>query len=193
MSEYTVVVVDNLTNVDATSENKTVEVNPLSESVVQLESPTTEVIVESVTVQIDVIKNIEYTVEIIEDISSIDSSSSVLYDIPCDPTVYIGSAVRILASGTAVNALADSIANHNVIGIVENKSGFTLCDIRVSGITNEIFTGLDVTKTYYLSDTIAGAIQTTVPTISGHVKLKLGQPASDTKLFFLKGEPVIRV
>lgn len=116
----------------------------------------------------------------------------VLTNVTCDASVYQGAAVRMTGAGTAVNAIADSIANSNVIGIVESKPSSTLCNIRVLGVTSTIFTGLDVTKEYYLSDTIAGEINTTVPTTTGHVKIKLGQPFSATEFLVLKGEAIVR-
>lgn len=116
----------------------------------------------------------------------------VIPDIACDASVYIGSAVYIDNSNIAQNALADNILTSNVLGFVESKSSTVLCDVRVSGRTLENFTGLDVTKDYYLSDTVAGGIQTSVPTTSGHVKIRLGQPITDQRFVFLKGEPIIR-
>jgi hypothetical protein len=121
-----------------------------------------------------------------------DSSNVILVEVPCDSTVYVNAAVRMESTGIAYNALADSIANSNVIGIVISKSSATVCTIRVTGVTNDIFTGLDVTKEYYLSDTIAGEITTTVPSTSGHVRLKLGQPYSDSQFLIMKGERTTR-
>lgn len=121
-----------------------------------------------------------------------DISGIVLENVPCDPTVYVGAAVRMDALGTAFNALADNINTSNVIGIVESKDGATLCNIRVSGLTIGVFSTLDVTREYFLSDTVPGDITTTVPTSSGHIKLKLGQPFNDSRFLFMKGERVVR-
>ncbi len=95
--------------------------------------------------------------------------------------------------GTAINAIADDITTSNVIGVVESKSNSVLCDIRVLGITSGIYAGLDVTREYYLSDAIAGQITTTIPTASGHVVLKLGQPFSATEFLVTKGQAVVRI
>ena len=118
-------------------------------------------------------------------------SEVVLYNVPCDPTVYVKAAVKMIG-GTAFNALADSLANSNVIGVVESKPSSTLCNIRVLGVSPGIFSGLDETKEYFLSDTVDGEITTTVPTASGHIILRVGQPFSGTKLLVLKGVRIER-
>jgi len=122
-----------------------------------------------------------------------DSGGLVISGVACDPSVYIGSAVRMDATGTAFNAIATGLTTSNVIGIVESKQTSTNCTIRVSGTTIDIFTGLDVTKEYYLSDTIAGAITTTIPSLPTRIMLKLGQPFSDKSFLFMKGNRVERV
>jgi len=106
----------------------------------------------------------------------------VLFDLDCDSSVFVGAAVHFKSDGIIYNALADDINTSNIIGIVTEKSSDTVCDVRVNGTTDELFTGLDVTKQYYLSDTNAGRITTTVPTDSGHVVVNVGQPMSDKKL-----------
>lgn len=121
-----------------------------------------------------------------------DTSGILLKDVPCDVTVYVSAAVIMNGLGTALNALADSIANSNVIGIVVSKSSSTLCDIRVTGVTNDVFAGLDVSKEYYLSNTTPGGITTTPPITSGHIRLKLGQPFSGLSLLVAKGERVVK-
>ena len=92
----------------------------------------------------------------------------------------------------AQNAIATSINTSNVLGFVESKTSPTLCNVRVSGRTGENFSGLDVTKDYYLSASNAGEIDTVVPTTAGHVKIRLGQPITSTRFVYLKGEPVVR-
>ena len=77
--------------------------------------------------------------------------------------------------------------------VSSSKSTSILCDIRVTGVSEQVLSGLDVTKEYFLSDTVAGGIATTIPTASGYVKLKLGQPFSDKKFLMLKGERQVRL
>lgn len=130
--------------------------------------------------------------EVLVDPANIGSANVVLTNVDCEASVYVGAAVVMNSSGVARNALADSLANSNVIGIVESKSTSVLCNIRVIGATEAIFAGLDETLEYYLSDTVAGAITTTIPITSGHVMLKLGQPLSETRFVVLKGQRVER-
>lgn len=127
------------------------------------------------------------------DPNSLSGANVVLTDVPCNSSVYVGAAVRMTSGGTAVNAQGNSISNANVIGIVEEKSSTTICNIRVLGVSSSIFSGLDVTKEYYLSDSIAGLITTTIPTASGSVMLKLGQPFSSTEFLIIKGQQVVRL
>ncbi len=128
---------------------------------------------------------------VVVDISPPDPS--IIKNTPCDNTVYVGSFVRVNSSGVAINAIANDYDNSNVIGIVENKNTLFNCDIRISGITSPIFSALDTTKDYYLSNTVSGAMTETIPTTTGHIKLKLGQAFSDTKFLFSKGERVVRL
>jgi len=121
------------------------------------------------------------------------NSNALLPDVPCDASVYVTAAVKMDATGTALNALADSLANSNVIGIVENKPTPTTCDIRVGNITLSVFAGLDVTKQYYLSAITPGALLTTIPLNSGEVILKVGQPFSGTELLVDRGQATVRI
>lgn len=118
--------------------------------------------------------------------------NTVLDPVPCDPSVYVGAWVRMTTSGIAVNGLADSTDNSNIIGVAEQKLSITSCVIRFLGLTSDIYTGLDVTKEYLLSDSIPGGMDTVPPTASGHVILKLGQPFSSSAFVVLKGVRVVR-
>ncbi len=95
-------------------------------------------------------------------------------------------------AGKAWNALADSLTTSNILGIVESKQSSTTCNVRVLGVSGELFTGLDTTREYFLSDTVAGEISTTIPTDSGHIVLRVGQPFSATKFLVLKGQGTVR-
>lgn len=118
--------------------------------------------------------------------------NAVISNVGCETTVFVGAAVIMKTNGEAKNGLADSLANSNIIGIVETKSASNLCTIRVANITLDIFSGLDVSKEYYLSSTIPGGITTSIPTATGTVRLKLGQPFSATSLLVMKGDRMLR-
>lgn len=119
-------------------------------------------------------------------------SNIIIPNVDCEASVYVGAAVVTNSSGVARNALADSLANSNVIGIVESKESAVKCTIRVVSLTGSIFLGLDVTKEYYLSDTVPGGLQILPPTDSGTVRLKLGQPFDETRFIIMKGERMVR-
>ena len=115
------------------------------------------------------------------------AANVVLLNVDCDITVYVGAAVKMDIAGKAFNALADSFANSNVIGIVEAKPSTVKCHIRVLGVTSgHIFAALDPTKEYFLSATVAGGITSTPPTGSGEIVLNLGQPFSATQFLVNK-------
>lgn len=114
-------------------------------------------------------------------------SNNVLTNVSCLSDVYVGSAVVMTAGSVAVNGLADNLSTSNVIGIVEAKSTTTLCDIRVLGVSGSLFVGLDLSKTYYLSDTIPGAIVDAFPS-PGNFKVKIGKPFNTTNLLVQVGE-----
>lgn len=135
----------------------------------------------------------EASVKPIASANSIASSSGVLLlNVTCDASVYVNACVRMDALGVAYNALADSEANSNMIGVAVEKPTATTCHIRVNGVTPAIYAGLDPTLEYYLSDTVAGEITTTIPVLSGHVVLRVGQPFSATRLFVNKGNRFVR-
>lgn len=131
--------------------------------------------------------------EVLVDPTLVGGANVVLYNIACEISVYVGAAVYIQNTGVAANAIATSLATSNVLGIVEGKSTTTLCNIRVIGASSPLFIGLDVTKEYYLSDTVDGLITTTIPSTTGHVALKLGQPLSQTEFVVLKGNRILRL
>ncbi len=125
-------------------------------------------------------------------IDALAPANVILKDVPCELSVYVKSAVKMNSSGVASNALADILSNSNVIGIVESKPTTTTCNIRVLGTTEAIFSGLDVTKEYYLSDSVAGELTLTPPINSGSVRLKVGQPFSSTEFLVIKGTRTVR-
>lgn len=115
----------------------------------------------------------------------------VIPNVICDASVYVGALVYLDSTGKAFNAIATSASTLNIIGMVESKSSSISCVIRVIGVTGELFTGLDTTKNYFLSDTVAGAI-TTSAIASGHYVLQVGQPFSSTRFMVLKGTAILK-
>lgn len=111
----------------------------------------------------------------------------------CEASVYVGAAVYV-DGGVIKNCLADNEATSNFIGFCVAKAASTICDVRFGGKTENIFTGLDETEDYYLSDTVPGAIvkAPNIPILTGHIKLKIGQPFGSDKIVIMKGEKVIR-
>ena len=118
------------------------------------------------------------------DIAFDDSSggSSLILTLGCDSSVYVGAAVYLGAGDIAFNTLADDISTSLVFGFAISKPTSTTCEVRIAGITEEIFTGLTIGEQYFLSDTVAGEITTIVPTIANHVIAPVGIPLTDKKI-----------
>jgi len=118
-------------------------------------------------------------------------TSNILPGVAVDATVFIGSVVR-MSGGTFVNAIATSKALSFVFGICVAKSSSTVGDILLpGGLTSAIYTGLDTTKEYFLSDSVAEEIAVPpVPTVAGRVVWLIGKPYTSDRLLF---KPVLRV
>lgn len=121
-----------------------------------------------------------------------NSANAILTGVPCDATVATGDFVRMDA-GIAIKAIANSLENSNVLGLVEQVNGDSTCTVRINGVSQSLFSGLNEALEYYLSDSVAGAITTVAPLTSGHAVLKLGQPFDATRLIVLKGSRIVRV
>lgn len=121
-----------------------------------------------------------------------NSANAILTGVPCDASVVIGDFVR-MDSGVAVKAIADNLTNSNVLGLVELVNGDSTCTVRINGVSESLFAGLNEGLEYYLSDTTPGAITSVAPTASGTVVLKLGQPFDAQRLIVLKGSRILRL
>lgn len=98
----------------------------------------------------------------------------VLDDLTCDSTVFVGAVVRMNGT-TVVNALANNKSNSEVLGICISKSDATTCDVQVAGVTENIYGGLSIITSYYLSDVSLGQITTIPPTTSGAYVIRIGR------------------
>lgn len=134
---------------------------------------------------------------IVSQTGSVQSTPDIVVpNVSCDIAVSVGNWVRMNPSGIAIKAQADSKDNSNIIGLVEEKTSPTTCNIRVLGVSKAIFSGLDVTKEYFLSASTAGDMVSqgsSVPSAAGHIILKVGQPFSSTRFLVLKGIRIERV
>jgi len=66
-----------------------------------------------------------------------------------------------------------------------------LANIRINGLSSNIFSSLTESLDYYLSAVSAGQITDIPPSSPGNVILRVGQAFSSTKLIVLKGLRVI--
>lgn len=120
------------------------------------------------------------------------NANAVLENVLCDSSVEIGNAVRADPTGVLFQADASNLSTANVVGIVESKADATTCTVRISGLTPEIFLSLDVTKDYFLSPIIPGALTDSPPSAVGHVVVRIGQPYSSSQLIVSKGSLIVR-
>ena len=123
----------------------------------------------------------EYANTVANYASGSSQGDNIIENVSCDASVTVGSIVRMSGS-TAIKAIATSFTNSLAIGICISKSDSTTCNIQVTGYTSSIFGGLDTSKNYFLSDTVAGQLTTTAPTASGSYVIKIGNPISTTQL-----------
>ena len=116
----------------------------------------------------------------------------LLEEVVCEASVAIGDWIYLNSSNIGVSALADSEANSHIIGLVEDKPSATRATVRTHGISSELFTGLDVTKDYFLDESTAGAMTITPPTGSNEVVLRVGRPFSDKRFWVQMGIRMVR-
>lgn len=129
--------------------------------------------------------------------TSLPSSSPdlVLFNQVSDASVITGDWVRLDNLGVLVKAFADDVDNANVFGLVESKNSPISANVRVGGVSEPVFLGLDVTKEYFLSDVLAGTMTkqgVNIPSDPNHVVIKLGQPVDATRFLVDRGLRFVR-
>jgi len=123
---------------------------------------------------------------------SLTTANPIVTNVACQGSVYVGAVVYAVSSGTVANAIGNSPATSKVIGICIKKQSTFLCDVLVGGYTPEIYSGLDVTKTYYLSDSVAGGLRDSSPTTPTRVQVRIGRALNDKILVFQPGTLLVR-
>jgi len=87
-----------------------------------------------------------------------------------------------IGTGELTAALADDVSTSDVIGVViEIDSVGTPAIIKATGGFPGYF-GLTPGFSYYLSETVPGGLQITIPTTTGHVIKRVGVAINDTTL-----------
>jgi hypothetical protein len=82
--------------------------------------------------------------------------------------------VRIDGTGNFVKGLADNAENAEIQGLVIDVPTINTFMLQVVGLVQPgVFSGLDVSGVYFLSDVTAGLMVRAEPTISGHVRLPM--------------------
>jgi hypothetical protein len=71
--------------------------------------------------------------------------------VTCHASVFEGAIVYI-DGGIVRNCLANDINTSKAMGVCIRKRSSTVCDVRITGITEEVFSGLLENQRYFLSD-----------------------------------------
>lgn len=99
-------------------------------------------------------------------------------NVPSATSVSVGDVVRVSGS-ELVKAVASTAEDARWVGVCVEKPTTTSANIRMSGAA-DVFTGLDVTKTYSLSKTVAGEVEETNSTTG--ISMFVGVPLNSTTL-----------
>lgn len=110
------------------------------------------------------------------------SASPSTIDITCDSGIVIGDLVYVNASGVGQKAIATSSATARVVGFVVAKPASTTARVSTFGVAN--ISGVSIGTKYYLSETVAGGLQSAIPTTSGYVMLYVGTGLSSSTVLF---------
>jgi hypothetical protein len=119
-----------------------------------------------------------------------NNSNSVLKGVRCDESVFVGALVRA-EEEVLFLASASTYLTSNVFGVIEKKVNPTECWVRVSGVTESLYSGLEESEEYFLS-TNPGHLTAIPPNGSGVVVLRVGQPFSSSRLLLSKGVRIVR-
>jgi hypothetical protein len=109
------------------------------------------------------------------------NNSSPTLKLSCDTSVEVGDYVYIRPDEVLDKAKGDSIATMPAIGKVTKKISSTECEIS-DDLIDQDYTGIMAKQSIFISDTVAGQIQSFPPTMSGHVSQNVGIGLSSTKI-----------
>lgn len=107
--------------------------------------------------------------------------STTIDDIDCDISVFVG-AVVYMDGGVAKNAIANDSNKSKPMGICVAKASSVKCSILLSGVTDELYSGLDDKKFLFLSDAVAGNFTAVPVTTAGNYLVNIGQPFTDKRV-----------
>lgn len=100
----------------------------------------------------------------------------------CDIGLVVGQFVYLDGTGEFNAGLSDAIATSDVSGvIVDVDSAGSPCIVKATGGQSGYF-GLTPGSVYYLSETVPGGLQATVPTTTGHIIKRVGTAIDSTTL-----------
>ena len=103
------------------------------------------------------------------------------------PSFNIGEAVYRTTGGTWAKAKADSLSTCDAIGVIKYKNGdtYTVVDCGYVDFSSSSIYPLTDGGTYFVSDTVAGELTTTEPTIIGYISKPLMAATSTSGGFII--------
>jgi len=196
MSEFTVVVVQDLKEVSTTQEEKTVQISPASDSVVEVVQPVSEVAVSEQAVYLDIIQSPAYNIEIIEsvdggccDLSNVDIPALTLTKIYSET---ISALKLVTASGptTVKVGTPDTFENAKIMGVALQGgiTGFA-GRVHILGILEDPAFNFPVNSDLYLGS--SGEITDLAPSTSGEYSINVGYSLGTGAIFIKIGEPIL--
>lgn len=191
MSDFTVVVVQSDTQVAATTEENTVQVAPVLDSVVEVNAPVSEVAVSEQTVQIDIITPAPFTIEVVEkvlcDLEGVDIPQ---LSITKTYSEAISALQLVTATSNTEVGIADvtSLTEATVLGIALT-GGIALVQeqITILGVVEDPSFTYPVNTPLFLG--VGGAITDTPPTTVGEFVTQIGYSLGTGAIFVSISEP----
>lgn len=193
MSDFTVVVVPEKQEVLTTKEETTVTVSPLQDSSVEVVAPVSDVLVSEEYVQIEVVQNIPFTLDIIEsyqccDLSGVDIPSlsvTKIYaeDIDKYKLVSATDSTHVGISGPTTLTEATVLGITQVAGITNDEKRIT-----IMGITEDPSFTWAVNTPLFLSP--SGDITDTPTSTVGEFVTQIGYSLGSGAIFVSISEPM---
>jgi hypothetical protein len=193
MSNFVVVVVPEQKEVSTTKEETTVVVNPLPDSSVEVVAPVSDVLVSEESVQIEVLQNIPFTIDIIEsyqccDLEGVDIPSLSVSKIYDEDMVKFQLVSATSPTNVGIAGIT-SLTEATVLGIAL-EAGLTGDEKRITilGVVEDASFTWAVNAPLFLG--ASGLITNTPPVATGEFVTQIGYSLGTGAIFVSISEPM---